>query len=69
VTGGHYSDVSHTIDLPKLSADVERALQMPEGPGKSALTHAIMLELSLLLTTMASFAETISAPEESTETH
>lgn len=69
MTGGLYGHVSHTIDLPKLSADVARALQMPEGPEKSALTHAIMLELSLLLATMASFAETISTPEEPTETH
>lgn len=61
--------MSHVIDLKKLSGDVERALLMPEGSEKAALTHAIMLELSLLLSTMAGFVDTITAPQDPAETN
>jgi hypothetical protein len=52
------------IDLPKLSADVKRALSMPDGEEKNTLTHSVMVELSGLLDVMAKIANRISEPVE-----
>jgi hypothetical protein len=52
------------FDLQKISADVKRALSMPEGEAKNTLTNSVMAELSGLLDVMAKIANRMSEPVE-----
>jgi hypothetical protein len=54
--------MSKQLDLPKLSADIQRALSMPDGEEKNTLTHSVLVELSGLVDAMAKIANTIGDP-------
>jgi hypothetical protein len=58
--------MTQELDLPKLSADIDKALSLPSGPEKEKLSNEVLQTLSSLISAMSKIAEKIGTPVDST---